>query len=143
MRNYPASAAFIFIPPSDKREFIKETPHMHYLDHAATTPVDPEAVRVMVDVMTENFGNPSAQYQLGRKAKALVDGGRAVIAKALDAQPEQVLFTSCGTEGDNWAIRAGLHQNRRVGRHIVTTAVEHRPGGPLARPTARAGCTAT
>ena len=116
---------------------------MHYLDHAATTPVDPEAVRVMVDVMTENFGNPSAQYQLGRKAKALVDGGRAVIAKALDAQPEQVLFTSCGTEGDNWAIRAGLHQNRRVGRHIVTTAVEHSAVLHCVRQLEREGYTAT
>ena len=98
---------------------------MHYLDHAATTPVSPEAAQAMLSVLTEQFGNPSAQYPLGRDAKALVDQGRAAIASALDCKTEQVVFTSCGTEGDNWAIRAALHQNRRVGKHIVTTAVEH------------------
>ncbi|MDE7221538.1 MAG: cysteine desulfurase [Oscillospiraceae bacterium] len=98
---------------------------MHYLDHAATTPVPSEVARAMALALTENFGNPSAQYELGRQAKALVDQGRCAIAKALDCRPEQVVFTSCGTEGDNWAIRAALYQNRRVGKHIVTTAVEH------------------
>lgn len=98
---------------------------MHYLDHAATTPVSREVAQTMVSVLTENFGNPSAQYSLGRKAKDLTDRGRGVIAGALGARPEQIFFTSCGTEGDNWAIRAALHQNRRVGKHIVTTAIEH------------------
>ena len=98
---------------------------MHYLDHAATTPVPEKVARAMVSVLTEQFGNPSAQYELGRQAKALVDQSRNTIARALEARPEQVVFTSCGTEGDNWAIRAALHQNRRVGKHIVTTAVEH------------------
>ena len=98
---------------------------MHYLDHAATTPVPQEVAQAMVSVLTEQFGNPSAQYEPGRQAKALVDRSRGAIARALDCRPEQVVFTSCGTEGDNWAIRAALHQNRRVGKHIVTTAVEH------------------
>lgn len=98
---------------------------MHYLDHAATTPVSREVAKTMMAVLTEDFGNPSAQYSLGRKAKDLTDRSRSVIAGALGARREQVFFTSCGTEGDNWAIRAALHQNRRVGRHIVTTAVEH------------------
>ncbi len=98
---------------------------MHYLDYAATTPVSLEVAKAMMAVLTEDFGNPSAQYSLGRKAKDLTDRSRGVIAKALGAKPEQIFFTSCGTEGDNWAIRAALHQNRRVGKHIVTTAVEH------------------
>lgn len=98
---------------------------MHYLDYAATTPVSLEVAKAMMAVLTEDFGNPSAQYSLGRKAKDLTDRSRGVIAKALGAKPEQIFFTSCGTEGDNWAIRAALHQNRRAGRHIVTTAVEH------------------
>lgn len=98
---------------------------MHYLDHAATTPVSRETAEVMVRVMTEEYGNPSAQYELGRRAKTLVDQCRKTVAGALGCRPEQFTFTSCGTEGDNWAIRAALHQNRRVGRHIVTTAVEH------------------
>lgn len=98
---------------------------MHYLDHAATTPVPPEVAQTMLEVLTKNFGNPSSQYELGRQAKTLVDSGRGRIAAALGCRPEQVVFTSCGTEGDNWAIQAALYQNRRVGRHIVTTAVEH------------------
>jgi cysteine desulfurase len=98
---------------------------MHYLDHAATTPVPEEVARTMLAVLTEGFGNPSAQYELGRAAKARLERDRAVIAGALGCGPERLFFTSCGTEGDNWAIRAALHQNRRVGKHIVTTAVEH------------------
>ncbi len=98
---------------------------MHYLDHAATTPVSQEAAQVMLEVLTRQFGNPSSQYKLGRDAKGVVDAGRAAVANALGCKPEQLFFTSCGTESDNWAIRAALHQNRRVGKHIVTTAVEH------------------
>ena len=98
---------------------------MHYLDYAATTPVSPEVAREMLAVLTEEFGNPSAQYELGRAARIRLDRDRETVAGALGCRPEQLFFTSCGTEGDNWAIRAALHQNRRVGRHIVTTAVEH------------------
>ena len=98
---------------------------MHYLDHAATTPVPPAVAEAMTEVLTHAYGNPSAQYALGRQAKALVEKSRGTIAKALACKPEQVAFTSCGTEGDNWAIRAALYQNRRIGKHIVTTAVEH------------------
>lgn len=98
---------------------------MHYLDYAATTPVPEEVAETMVQVLTREFGNPSAQYGLGRQAKDLVDRSRRTIAGALGCKPEQLYFTSCGTEGDNWAIRAALYQNRRVGKHIVTTAVEH------------------
>ncbi len=98
---------------------------MIYLDHAATTPVSPEVAQTMVEALTKGYGNPSAQYALGREAKALTDRARGSVAGALGARPEQLFFTSCGTEGDNWAIRAALHQNRRVGKHIVTTAVEH------------------
>lgn len=116
---------------------------MHYLDHAATTPVPEEVAQAMVSALTQNFGNPSAQYELGRQAKALVDQGRAVIAGALDCRPEQVVFTSCGTEGDNWAIRAALYQNRRVGKHIVTTAVEHSAVLQCVKQLEREGYTAT
>ena len=98
---------------------------MHYLDHAATTPVSRETADMMAAVLTEGFGNPSAQYGHGRDAKKLVDDSRAAIAKALGCQSGQLCFTSCGTESDNWAIRAALHQNRHVGKHIITTAVEH------------------
>ena len=116
---------------------------MIYLDHAATTPVPPEVAQTMLEVLTKTFGNPSAQYALGREAKALTDRARQIIAGALGARPEQIVFTSCGTEGDNWAIRAALHQNRRVGRHIVTTAVEHSAVLQCVKQLEREGCTAS
>ena len=98
---------------------------MHYLDYAATTPVPAPVAEVMLAVLTQDFGNPSAQYPLGRAARDLVEDSRTAVAKALGAKSQQLFFTSCGTEGDNWAIRAALWQNRRLGKHIVSTAVEH------------------
>ncbi len=98
---------------------------MHYLDYAATTPVPQPVAQVMADVLTRQFGNPSSQYTLGRQARDLLEESRAAVAGALSCRPEELYFTSCGTEADNWAIRSALWQNRRVGRHIVTTAVEH------------------
>ena len=98
---------------------------MHYLDYAATTPVPRAVAKAMAEALTESFGNPSSQYSLGRQARDRLERDRRVIAGALGCKPEQLFFTSCGTEGDNWAIRAALWQNRRVGKHIVTTAVEH------------------
>jgi len=98
---------------------------MHYLDHAATTPVPAAVAEVMTDILCRGYGNPSGQYAFGREAKALLDKSRCTIAKALGCKAEQIYFTSCGTESDNWAIRAALYQNRHVGKHIITTAVEH------------------
>ena len=90
---------------------------MIYLDHAATTPL-PEAVAdTMYDVLRHQFGNPSAQYPLGREAKELVEEARRTIAGALGCQPSALHFTSCGTESDNWAIRAAAWQGRHTGRH--------------------------
>ena len=98
---------------------------MHYLDHAATTPVCPEAAQAALEAMTQGFGNPSSGYPLGKAAAQRREADRAVIARALGCLPEELFFTSCGTEGDNWAIRRGVEVNRRRGRHIVTTAIEH------------------
>ena len=98
---------------------------MHYLDHAATTPVSTEVAQTMVEVLTSQYGNPSAQYPLGREAKALTDRCREVIAGALGCRSERLFFTSCGTESDNWAISLAAWHGRHVGRHIITTSVEH------------------
>ena len=98
---------------------------MIYLDHAATTPVPREVADAMYAVLTEQYGNPSSQYPLGADMKKQVEGWRKTVAGALGCQPEQLFFTSCGTEGDNWAVTAACLQNRHLGRHIVTTAVEH------------------
>lgn len=98
---------------------------MIYLDHAATTPVPMAVADEMYHVLTQQFGNPSSQYPMGQEAKKMVEGYRAVIAGAVGCQPGELHFTSCGTESDNWAIQAALWQNRHVGRHIITTTVEH------------------
>lgn len=98
---------------------------MIYLDHAATTPVPRAVADTMYTVLTEHFGNPSAQYPMGLETKKQVELWRRMVAKALGCESRQLFFTSCGTEGDNWAIQAACWQNRRLGRHIVTTAVEH------------------
>ncbi len=98
---------------------------MTYLDHEATTPVCPEAPKAALEAMTGGFGNPSSQYPLGREAARRREADRAVIAAALGCAPGELVFTSCGTEGDNWAIRAAVELNRRKGSHILTTAMEH------------------
>jgi len=98
---------------------------MIYLDHAATTPVPRAVADAMYEVLTEHFGNPSAQYPYGQEMKKAVADWRQTIADALPCQAKNLFFTSCGTESDNWAITAALWQNRRVGKHIITTSVEH------------------
>lgn len=95
-----------------------------YFDYAATTPVRPEAVQAMVDALGQ-FGNPSSRYEYARQSAQRVKEDRAVIAQAFGCSPAELYFTSCGTEGDNWAIRRGVEVNHRKGKHIVTTAVEH------------------
>lgn len=96
-----------------------------YLDAAATTPVRPEAVQAALEGMTQGFANPSSGYPPARAAALRLEADRAVVAHALGCQPEEVCFTSCGSEGNNWAIQAAARLGRRKGRHIVTTAIEH------------------
>ena len=98
---------------------------MIYLDHAATTPVPREVADAMYAVLTEQFGNPSSQYEAGLTMKRSVEQWRKTVAAALGCEAKQLYFTSCGTEGDNWAIQAAAYQNRHLGRHIVTTSIEH------------------
>ena len=97
----------------------------HYFDNAATTPVRHEAVQAAVEAMTQGWGNPSSQYALGKQAAERMKLWRADLAGALGCMPEEVFFTSCGSESDNWAISGALELNRRQGKHIVTTAMEH------------------
>jgi len=98
---------------------------VHYLDNAATTPVRPEAIQAAVEAMGEGWGNPSARYAIGTQAAARVKSWRADVAGALGCAPEEVVFTSCGTESDNWAIQAAVELGKRKGKHIITTAIEH------------------
>ncbi len=95
-----------------------------YFDYAATTPVRPEAVEAMLDALGQ-FGNPSSRYGYARQAAQRVKEGRETVAAAVGCSPAELFFTSCGTESDNWALRRGMELNRRRGKHIVTTAIEH------------------
>ncbi|MCI9157224.1 MAG: cysteine desulfurase [Lawsonibacter sp.] len=97
----------------------------HYFDNAATTPVRPEAAQAALEAMTEGWGNPSSQYALGTQAAAQVKKWRGDVAGVLGCLPQELFFTSCGSESDNWAIQGALELNRRRGKHIVTTAIEH------------------
>ncbi len=97
----------------------------HYLDNAATTQTRPEAAQAAVTAMTEEWGNPSSRYAFGQEASGRLNEHRAQVAAGLGCRPEEVYFLSCGTEGDNWAIAAAVEKNRRKGKHIITTAIEH------------------
>ena len=98
---------------------------MIYLDNAATTRVCPEAAQAALAAMTEDFGNPSSRYAHGAAAAERLQAHRAAVAEAVGCLPEELVFTSCGTEGDNWAVRAAVEHGKRKGRHIITTAIEH------------------
>jgi cysteine desulfurase len=96
-----------------------------YLDHAATTPVDPEVVELMAQVLRDVPGNPSSIYAEGRRARALVDEARDEVARAIGADPAEIVFTSGGTEADNLALRGVLKAGEGEADGIVTTAIEH------------------
>jgi len=96
-----------------------------YLDHAATTPVDPEVAELMAQVLREVSGNPSSIYAEGRLARALVDRARDEVAVAIGADPAEIVFTSGGTEADNLALRGVLKAREGEADGIVTTAIEH------------------
>ena len=96
-----------------------------YLDNAATTRVCPEAAAAALKAMTEEYANPSSTHKMGRNAKKLLDDARAKVAKALGCTSDEVYFTSCGSEGDNWAIIQGARYAGRKGKHIISSAVEH------------------
>ena len=96
-----------------------------YLDNAATTQTCPEAAQAALEAMTEGYGNPSSGYELGRQAARRLEADRAAVAEKLGCAPEELTFTSCGTEGDNWAVAAAVERGKRLGKHIVTTAIEH------------------
>lgn len=101
------------------------TPDFIYLDHAATTPVPKEVADAMYNVLSNYFGNPSSQYPMGFEMKKQLESWRKIIADALGCDAKHFYFTSCGTESDNWAISAACWQNRHLGRHIITSSIEH------------------
>lgn len=98
---------------------------MVYIDHAATTPVDPRVLEAMLPYFSDKFGNPSTIYGLGQEARKAVDGARSTIADILGCTPKEVIFTSGGTESDNSAIRGAAWALKDNGEHIITSSIEH------------------
>lgn len=96
-----------------------------YLDHAATTPMDGEVVKVMTSVFNDVFGNPSSIHSFGRKARKRLDAARYSMAESINAEEKEIFFTSGGTEADNLALVGTALANRDKGNHIITTALEH------------------
>lgn len=96
-----------------------------YLDNAATTRVCDEAAKKALDIMTVAYGNPSSAHRAGREAKKELDNARAKVTNALGASPDEIFFTSGGTESDNWAIIKGAEITVRYGKHVITSLAEH------------------
>lgn len=96
-----------------------------YFDHSATTATAPEVASQMVEYMTNTFGNPSSVHAFGREAKKAIIHARKQVADLIGANPEEILFTSGGTEGDNMALRGIAEANKKRGKHIITTQIEH------------------
>jgi len=96
-----------------------------YLDYAATTPTHPEVVKAMLPYFSDAFGNPSTLYSYGREAREAVEESRSKIARLINAQSEEIVFTSGGTEADNFAIKGAAYSSEHKGNHIITTAIEH------------------
>ncbi|HID57537.1 TPA: cysteine desulfurase NifS [Candidatus Poribacteria bacterium] len=96
-----------------------------YLDHNATTPVHPEVLEAMLPYYKERFGNASSVHSYGREAREAIDEAREQVAELIGADPREIVFTSGGTESENFAIKGVAFLNRGKGNHIITSAIEH------------------
>ncbi|HEY8559855.1 MAG TPA: cysteine desulfurase NifS [Pyrinomonadaceae bacterium] len=96
-----------------------------YLDNSATTPIDREVFEAMVPFLTEKFGNASSIHFFGQEARAAIDRARHQVAELIDARPNEIVFTSGGTESNNLAVRGFVEANDKYGRHIITSEIEH------------------
>lgn len=115
---------------------------MIYLDHNATTPVDPAVLDAMMPFLREEWGNPSSPYKLGVRAKQAIESAREKVAALIGADPASVVFTSCATEANNSTIASAL-ATQPSKRHIVTTAIEHSSVLGFCQAMARRGCEVT
>lgn len=96
-----------------------------YLDNAATTPLDKNVIEKMLPYMADNFGNPNSLHTFGRRAVMAVDNSRDTVARLIGAKPNEVYFTSGGTEGDNWAINSTVKAYKDKGNHVIISPIEH------------------
>lgn len=96
-----------------------------YLDNAATTKIREEVLETLIDVQTNDYGNPSSIYKKGREAKALIEKARVTVAEKLNASPDEIFFTGSGTESDNMAIKGVVEAYKEKGNHVITSNIEH------------------
>ena len=96
-----------------------------YMDNAATTAVAPEALSAMLPCFAQFYGNASSIHATGREARKKLEEARKTVANCLGAKPNEIYFTSGGTESDNWAIKGAAFANRKKGNHIITSQIEH------------------
>lgn len=96
-----------------------------YVDNSATTKVDEEVLKAMIPYFSENYGNPSSIYTLGRQNKKAIEDAREKVAKVLNAKPTEIYFTGSGSEADNTALKGAIYANREKGNHIITSKIEH------------------
>src|SRR5262252_2492381 len=96
-----------------------------YLDHSATTPVDPRVLEAMLPYLRGQFGNASSIHQFGQEARAAVDKARRSVASLINAQANEIVFTSGGTEANNLAIQGICEATQTQGRHVIASAIEH------------------
>ncbi len=96
-----------------------------YFDHAATTPLKEEVLKEMLPYFSENYGNASSAYSIGRRSRKAIDSARQKTAKAINSKENEIYFTSCGSESDNLAIKGVARANKSKGNHIITSKIEH------------------
>ena len=96
-----------------------------YLDHSATTPLDPRVLTEMTSVLAQNYGNPSSIYKIGQEGAKLIEESREQVAGVINSSSREVVFTSGGTESDNLAIKGAAFALKAQGNHIITSSIEH------------------
>ena len=98
---------------------------VRYFDNSATTRIKEDVLTEMFPYLSREYGNPSSLYSIGRKSKRAIEEARKRVASLINCKPEEIYFTSCGSESDNTALKGIAYENERKGRHIITTKIEH------------------
>ncbi len=114
-----------------------------YVDNAATTKIDDEAFDLMFDLQKNFFANPSSSYKLARSLKKILNESREKIAVCINAEPNEIIFTSGGTESDNWAIKSSILANLSQNPHVITSSIEHKAVLNSCAAMEKLGCTVT
>ena len=114
-----------------------------YVDNAATTKIDDEAFDLMFDLQKNFFANPSSSYKLARSLKKILNESREKIAVCINAEPNEIIFTSGGTESDNWAIKSSVFANLSQNPHVITSSIEHKAVLNSCTAMEKLGCTVT